>query len=246
VDPEAERALRAEFAAMAERLRGQTYFEMLGLDREADEEAVHSAYDDLAARMHPDRFHSSSDSVRQLAREVFELLTRAHDTLVDPRRRGEYLIQLRKGERNEAERRAAEVALDAEISFQRGEAKLRARDYEGALECFGESLQRQPEEGEYHAHYGWALYLCHPDEEAMVHEAIEHVRRGVKLARDREKPYLYLGRLYKAIGRTAAAEKMFTRAVQIRPDSVESLRELRVINMRRGKSKGLLGRLLRR
>lgn len=246
MDPEAERTLRAELAAMAERLRGQTYFEMLGLDREADEEAVYSAYDELAARMHPDRFHNSSDSVRQLAREAFDLLTRAHDTLVDPRRRGEYLIQLRKGERNEAERRAAEVALDAEVCFQRGEAKLRARDYEGALECFGESLQRQPEEGEYHAHYGWALYLCHPDEEAMVHEAIEHVRRGVKLARDREKPYLYLGRLYKAIGRTAAAEKMFTRAVQIRPDSVESLRELRVINMRRGKGKGILGRLLRR
>jgi tetratricopeptide (TPR) repeat protein len=80
----------------------------------------------------------------------------------------------------------------------------------------------------------------------MINEAIEHVRRGVKLARDREKPYLYLGRLYKAIGRTAAAEKMFTRAVQIRPDSVESLRELRLINMRRGKAKGLIGRLLKK
>jgi curved DNA-binding protein CbpA len=219
---------------------------MLDVDPEADEESVREAYEDLAARTHPDRFQASSESVRQLAQEVFDLLTRAHDTLVDPRRRGEYLIQLKKGERTKAERRAAERALDAEVAFQKGEAKLRGRDYEGALAHFGEALQRGAEEGEYHAHYGWALYLCHPDDPSMLQEAIEHVRRGVKLARDREKPYLYLGRLYKAVGRPAAAEKMFTRAVQIRPDSVEGLRELRLINMRRGKGKGWIGRLLRR
>jgi hypothetical protein len=55
-----------------------------------------------------------------------------------------------------------------------------------------------------------------------------------------------MGRLYKAIGRADVAEKMFTRAVQIHPECVEALRELRLINMRREKSKGLIGRLLRR
>jgi hypothetical protein len=42
------------------------------------------------------------------------------------------------------------------------------------------------------------------------------------------------------------AEKMFTRAVQLDPDCVESLRELRLLNMRREKSKGLVRRILRR
>ena len=42
------------------------------------------------------------------------------------------------------------------------------------------------------------------------------------------------------------AEKMFTRAVHIQPECVEALRELRLINMRREKSKGLVRRLLRR
>jgi tetratricopeptide (TPR) repeat protein len=79
----------------------------------------------------------------------------------------------------------------------------------------------------------------------MVEEAIEHVKRGLKLARDNEKTYLFLGRLYKAIGKSDTAEKMFTRAVQIRPDSVEALRELRLINLRRS-NKGLIGRILRR
>lgn len=71
------------------------------------------------------------------------------------------------------------------------------------------------------------------------------MKRGLKLARDNEKFYLYLGRLYKAIGGADSAEKMFTRAVRMRPDSVEALRELRLINLRRN-NKGLIGRILRR
>ena len=39
---------------------------------------------------------------------------------------------------------------------------------------------------------------------------------------------------------------MFTRAVQIKPDCVEAMRELRLINMRKDKGRGLIGRLLRR
>jgi tetratricopeptide (TPR) repeat protein len=80
----------------------------------------------------------------------------------------------------------------------------------------------------------------------LIREAIEHVQRGIKLARDRDKPYLFLGRLYTTIGKLSAAEKMFTRAVQIRPDGLEAMRELRLLNMRREKGKGIFKRLLRR
>jgi cytochrome c-type biogenesis protein CcmH/NrfG len=80
----------------------------------------------------------------------------------------------------------------------------------------------------------------------MAGEALEHVKRGLKLASHREKPYLFLGRLYKVIGRVDLAERMFARAVRIQPECVDALRELRLINMRRQKSKGLIGRLLRR
>jgi hypothetical protein len=55
-----------------------------------------------------------------------------------------------------------------------------------------------------------------------------------------------MGRLLRATGRPDAAEKMFTRAVQLQPDGVEALRELRLINLRRERSKGLIRRMLRR
>jgi hypothetical protein len=55
-----------------------------------------------------------------------------------------------------------------------------------------------------------------------------------------------MGRLLKAADRVDAAERMFTRAVQIQPDCFEAIRELRLINMRREKGKGLVRRLFRR
>ena len=75
---------------------------------------------------------------------------------------------------------------------------------------------------------------------------MERVLQGRKLAPGREKPYLFLGRLYKAADRGRIAEKMFTRAVQLDPDCVEALRELRLLNMRRERSRGLVRRILRR
>jgi hypothetical protein len=80
----------------------------------------------------------------------------------------------------------------------------------------------------------------------MVAEAMEHVKRGLKLASHREKPYLFLGRLHKAVGHVEQAERMFMRAVSLEPECLEAIRELRLIQMRREKSKGLIGRLFRK
>jgi curved DNA-binding protein CbpA len=242
----ADNAKRVELTAMAERFSQKNEFEILGVSEKAGEEEVNAAYEELAELAHPDRVNAASDAVKQLAAQVFAHVERAHQTLTDPRRRQRYLLDRKRENRQAAQREQDRRALDAEQHFQRGEAALRQRDYEAALMLFGRALELYPEDGEYHAHYGWALHLCHPDNLEMAGEAIEHVRRGIKLASDREKPYLLMGRLCKATGRPGAAEKMFTRAVQLQPECVEALRELRLINMRRQKEKGFIGRLLRR
>jgi CheY-like chemotaxis protein/tetratricopeptide (TPR) repeat protein len=241
-----DRALRVELATHAEQLRQQSYYEMLGVDQFSNEFQLRSAYEALARRTHPDRFHSASTSVRGLAEEVYGLVTTAYETLTEPKRRQAYDTEMREDQRRVAKEAEGRRSLEAETEFQKGEAFMRKREYELALMSFGKAVEHNPEEGEYHAHYGWCLHLIHPDNPVMIGEAIEHVRRGIKLARDHEKPYLFLGRLYKAMGRSKAAAKMFAHAVQIRPDSVEAMRELRLLNMRLEKNKGLIGRLLRR
>ena len=239
-------ATPAELVELAESFRGRSYFEILGVSPESGSAQLDRAYEQLSARTHPDRFSAAGESARDLAAELFEQVTQAYETLSDPHLRQAYVLDCQSRERNQAKRDRAERALEAESEFQRGQAALNSREYEMALLHFGRALQLYPDEGDHHAHYGWALHLCHPGDPAMVAEAIEHVKRGLKLASHREKPYLFMGRLYRAVGRVDTAEKMFTRAVQIQPECVEALRELRLINMRREKSRGLLGRLFRR
>ncbi|MEM7413239.1 MAG: response regulator [Myxococcota bacterium] len=258
VDPPRRDARRedprhAELMALADQLRAGAPHEVLGVAADASPEDVATAYERLAAHSHPDRFKDGSQPLQRLAEDVFGRVREAYETLCSadtepPQSVGPSPQELTaKREAREArEHQTAEKAFQAEIEFRKGEDALATRNYETCLVHFGKALELYPEEGDYHAHYGYALHLCHPGDAGMVAEAMEHVKRGVKLASHREKPYLFLGRLHKAVGRADDAEKMFVRAVQIEPECLEALRELRLIQMRRDKSKGLIGRLLRR
>ncbi len=236
----------AELMALADQLRAHDAYEVLGVARGASESEVREAYERLSARAHPDRFRDASQALRDLAEEVFGRVHAAFETLNDPRERQLQALASKKLERKEQERQKSERAFQAEMECRKGEAALTARSYEAALAHFGKALELYPDEGDHHAYYGYVLHLCHPGDAAMAAEAMEHVKRGIKLASHREKPYLFLGRLNKAVGRADQAEKMFVRAVQIEPNCLEAIRELRLIQMRREKSKGLIGRLFGR
>ncbi|UCE85722.1 MAG: DnaJ domain-containing protein, partial [Deltaproteobacteria bacterium] len=240
---ESDVRLRVELAAMAERMGGADFFEILGVSHDASPENIESAYAELARSVHPDRFSGASGAVKQLAADVFKLVEEAYETLSDAKRRAAYRQGLQAGARPRPEVEAAQRVLKAEVLFQRGESRLREGNPLGALECFHNAVRLHPDEGEYHAYQGWAHYLARPEE---LDEAIALVREGAKLAFDRPMPYLFLGRMVKAQGRMEMAEKLFTRVLQIQPDSVEGLRELRLIEAERKKSKGLLARLLGR
>jgi CheY-like chemotaxis protein len=242
---EAER-VRAELAELASGMADRDPFEIFGLPETASDEEVRAAYEQLCERTHPDRVGDAGDAVRELAERAFECVETAFGVLSDPRRRQEHLLARRRAGREAAELDEGRRAVEAELLFQKGQAALRQRAYDEALQCFQEAVALQAEDGEYHAHLGWALHISRPDDRKRAEQALVHLKRGIKLARDREKPYLFMGRVCQAIGRSDAAVKMFTRAVQIQPDCVEALRELRLINMRREKEKGFIARLLRR
>jgi len=243
---EGEERVRAELAELAAATVARSAFEVLGVAETASQDEIRTAYEQLSERTHPDRVGASSDAVRELAEQVFQRVEVAFEQLGDPRRRQEYLLARRRAGREAAERDEGRRAVEAELSFQKGQVALRQRAYDQALRCFREATELHPDEGEYHAHLGWALHCCHPEDRRRAEEAIGHIKHGMKLARDHEKPYLFMGRVCHAMGRSDVAVKMFTRAVQIQPECVEALRELRLINMRREKEKGLIARLLRR
>ena len=238
--------MRIELAALANGMQNKDHYGVLGVPSSAPDDEIRAAYATLAKRTHPDRFHGASSSVRHLAAQVFARISEAHAAVATADARASYIASVSHGRREAEAVYEGRRALQAETEFQRGEALLAQRAYESALICFGRAMENFPSEGEYRSYYGWCLYLCHPDNQIMLGEALEHCREGVKLAKGREKPYLLLGRLYKGMGKPGAAKKMFSRAVEIKPQCVEAMRELRIMNMRRDKDKGVLKRIFRR
>ena len=105
-------------------------------------------------------------------------------------------------------------------------------------EALREEMQRDPRAFE-------ELIKLYEDLE-LPDQARRRAEAYVERHPERDAPHLFLGRLYKAAEREKIAEKMFARAVQLDPDCVEAIRELRLLNMRRERSKGLVRRILRR
>jgi tetratricopeptide (TPR) repeat protein len=239
-------ALPGELARMAERMRGLDAFGVLGVKRGAGDEEIRAAYATLAKRTHPDRFAASSAALRRLAEDVFGQVSAAYEAIAEPTARARYVRSEVDRRQLEEELATGQRAVKAELEFQKGEAALRARRPELAVAHFQAAVDAYPDEGEYHAAFGWALHLSAPANPTNLKRAFAHVQRGRKLAPDRAKPYLFLGRLHLAEGRQDVAEKMLSRAVQLDPDCLDALRELRLINLRREKSKTLVQRILRR
>jgi tetratricopeptide (TPR) repeat protein len=236
---------RAALAALLVRLRRPSPFEKLGLRPDATVAEIRAAYTELAKRAHPDRFAAASEVVRDLAEEAFREITRAYQALSDPTRLAAYRSDPERDAKNAKAQEEAQRALAAEQEFQRGEARLRVYDWAGALAHFESACELYPDEGEYMAFCGWAYYLTHGHDAEVFRKSFELVKRGAKLAPERDKPYLFLGRLCQAAGRLELAEKMFMKAVERRPDCTEALRELRLLAMRKPKQ-GIVGRILRR
>ena len=238
--------LRAELAELAERMRGLDAFGVLGVQRVADDEEIRAAYATLAKRTHPDCFVTSSDAVHRMAEEVFGQISAAYEAISDTTSRLLYMRREADRQKLQQEIDEGQRAVHAESEFQKGEAALRARRPEVALAHFQAAVDAYPDEGEYHACLGWALHLTAPTNPTNLKRAFAHIQKGRKLAPDRPKPYLFLGRLHLAEERQEVASKMFSRAIQLDPDCLEALRELRLINMRREKSRTLVQRILRR
>jgi CheY-like chemotaxis protein/curved DNA-binding protein CbpA len=238
--------LRAELTAMAERMRTADAFGVLGIDRTASEEEVRTAYANLAKRTHPDRFVRASAAIHRMAEEVFGFVSAAYEALGDSNARLAYMRDEANRRQLEEEIAGGQRAVKAELEYQKGEAALRSRRFDAALTHFQSAVDTYPDEGEYHASLGYALHLTKPNDLTTLKKAYAHIQKGRKLAPDRAKPYLYLGRLSLVEERAEVAEKLFARAVQLDPDCLDALRELRLINMRREKSKTIVQRILRR
>ena len=83
--------LQAEIRSFARGLLEMSYYEVLGVERDADAAAIRQAFFERSKRYHPDRYFSKQLGVYQeLLTEIYKRVVVAHEVLRDSRLRDDY------------------------------------------------------------------------------------------------------------------------------------------------------------
>jgi DNA-binding response OmpR family regulator/tetratricopeptide (TPR) repeat protein len=251
--PQSSAALTGgQLSMVAETVRTQDYFWTLGLERDASPAEVDRAYDSHARSFHPDRYRASADEDRKLAQEIFERLGEAHRTLRDPARRRSYVAKIdRMAERPErTERTSVDQLTDvsgiieappvptvssasnaaARALYEAGVEHLRARRHHEAVEAFRQAARLVPNEAEYRASLGWALFREAPADARAGRAALAELRRAVQLDARNRRAAEFLAQIYAQTGQHDLAIQELERLLQLDPtahDAAEELRRLR-------------------
>ena len=210
-----------------------TYFDLLGVSQNSSIQEIKRAYIALAKEFHPDRIpNSAGRELRKMAEELFTLLTEAHNILTDEQKRSEYINKITQASKAEAADDVSRL-LAAEGKFQAGEEYLKKRLFSKAAESFKEAIDLYPEEAEYFAHYGWALFQSEPESQEVLKKARDAIATAITKNPKLDKAYLFMGYIYKSINRDDLAERQFEKAIQCNPDCTDALRELKLLDLKK-------------
>ncbi len=240
-EPTQEELDRRELEDFFSRLRqAEDYYDILGVTRNTESDAVKRAYHGLARRFHPDRFHqdSGSDLHTQL-QTAFARIAQAYETLKDEQSRASYNLRLeglrrarkaglietpqkrdgrstgqsasppRKPDRPASASTSSETNDEAEKSFQRGLAALKAGNESLALSFLGDAARRAPKHARYRAHYGQALAANGQSK----HQAEAELKAAISLDADNASFRVMLAEFYFEMGMRRRAEAEAQRAL---------------------------------
>lgn len=225
-------------------LKTRTYFEMLGIERSANEQQVKEAYFRLAKRFHPDAHHDStlSDLVDKLE-AVFIKLGEAYETLKNTRSRSDYEERLGRARPRgevatppagsaskrpepardfEAERKEAEDAVrKAGWYFEKGQTYDAIKLLEPAIERLAAIDEKVAGKLQIRARVLLAkAYLRNPN---WVKQAEQLLQGVVHDDVQNVEGHFLLGTIYRERGLKSRATSMFKKVLELKPDHEEAL-----------------------
>ena len=227
-------AVRQRVVAKAASIGSSNYFEILGVHQMATQDEIQTAFVSLAKIWHPDRLPAILGDVRGECSKVFSHIGEAHSTLIDPKRRAEYMHLLREGGATPDDQEKMAVLLGAATDFQKAEHFLKRGDHKKAEELVKKALAADPAQPEYLAGLAWleSMKPENQDEDSTMKRIgmlTEALARNPKF----EKAVFYRAMLYKRLGRDRDAMTDFKLSVELNPRNIDSAREIRLYNMRR-------------
>lgn len=180
------------------------FYQMLGVAPTAQAAEIRQAYARIAREKHPDRV--SDPAAKREAERLFQDITTAFNTLVNPRARQEYDEARRRPQPSTPE----EIASDA---FARGQALLEAGQLEEAVALLRSAVHHAPAEAAHHAALGRALARL----PQASREAVQALERATQLAPRGAGAYADLAAVLARQGLKLRAQKALETAQRLAP-----------------------------
>jgi tetratricopeptide (TPR) repeat protein len=211
------------------------YFAMLDLARDSTPEQARSSFLALAMKWHPDRLPPELFPVREACSRVFGRLSEAHATLTDPEKRAGYMRLLADGSGSPEMQETIAKVVAATEDFKKAEAFFRRNDFLRAEDLCRRALAGDATQADYHAMLAWLVSLK-PENQSpeKVMRSIRMLDKAIAMSEQCERAFFWRGMLYKRLGRPEAAYRDFHEAVELNPDNIDAVREMRLHNMRSG------------
>ncbi|HUM13784.1 MAG TPA: DnaJ domain-containing protein [Myxococcaceae bacterium] len=215
-----------ELQAKLEKIRKQNHFQVLGISESADAATVKAAYFKLAKQFHPDTvLPDTPPELGKVKAEIFAAVGEANRVLADDAARARYKETLAEGGPADVD---VHAVLQAEETFNKGTALVRARRFAEAVKTFDDAIAANPREGEFYAWRGYARFFTLPDKKVAMVEALRDLNQSLKLNERCAPAHYFIGQLYKLTGDLQTALKHFKRCVTLDPQHVNAQREIRI------------------
>jgi curved DNA-binding protein CbpA len=195
------------------------YYEILGVERSANDQEIRDRFRKLARENHPDRYRGDDKAD---AERKFQTLTEAVNVLTNPEKRRQHDDQLTGG----TGRGVADFAQVAKAYLNKGVKAFKDGDMSAAYENFDMAVKHNPQDAKAF-HY---LALTASRIPAYTRQAVQAIESAVQ--REPMNP-LYLkdaGMLCKRAGLLAKAERYFEETLKwdaSNSDALTGLAELR-------------------
>jgi hypothetical protein len=219
-----------QLQALLVKMKGQTYFEVLGIAKDADVNAVKVAYLKAARSFHPDTVPTDAPPEHAKAKaDIFAVISDANRTLSDAKLREEYVGELAAG--GTGSKIDMEKLLRAEERFSRGQvlANSNNRKYADAVKLFDEAIELFAEEGAYFSWRAYAKYMALGDKAVAKKEAQRDLDVGLKMSPNVDQGHYTLGLIARDAGDKRAAKSHFEKCLLLNPRHIDAARELRTM-----------------
>jgi curved DNA-binding protein CbpA len=216
----------------------RSYYELLGVPRDAATSTISAAFFELAKRLHPDRLGPEYADTKPLATKLFSRLTEAHQILCDEERRKEYDELLESGGGSADEQEQVQRVLRAATAFRKAEVLLKKHNLAAAEEEVTRAVEDDPDQGDYIALLAWVQAQKPERQNGPVEDFIQTLSQVIDKEPENARARWYRGQLYKRAGKEAHAVRDFRWVLERSPRHLDAAREVRLYEMRRGSPPG--------